>query len=1657
MIKPFEYNSSSVAPTVPSTAPALPTQGFVKDFVGGPDYTPGAVVRNTIIGLPGAAVDVAKSIGGGIKDMFTNPSPEQKHIEQLLGPPKNPLEKYVLMPTYKTITRFLSPIFQPFADDVAEIHEVSRKGGIADQIAAGRIPPAVLDQFAVLQKTAPQIVGDVAQAVLATGVSGLAAEEAVVPKGMSILKYGIGEGLKVGTAFGGAQAASSGSKDPAEIAAIIGLNSAIGGLFGGTVSGIASALSRVKVGKTAPPTVAPKVGATADPSQTVAGHFKYAKAVYSDPDFKGNIGDFMKAKQVDIVDGLKAEGHPNEAAAIQKLDTSQFKNFDDFERAAQESINPNVKMAGQLRTNELLQNGQKEIPQPGSSESLIESSGGWQEGMKGIFDTALKHNDKGTIYQMIKEGSVPQEYQSRFSNEIKGVLGGASAAASLGIAPASLAAAPFFDFFKPKVPEPKLPEPKLPVPKVPVPEVPGVVGLPSVNLSTGATGSSVQQLQNYLVSKGYMTEAEKNTGYGTYGPKTKAAVAKLQRDLGVDVGNDAGTYGPKTRDAIAKGIPKTPVPTGKIKPFDYVNGAPKEEVKAPRVIDAGVDTAPVQKASAKIDLLSKQVRQLQEQGLPATDQVGEISRLAELHKLPDPFKSEPTTGNLTPSEFPEKTPPLAREEITQQGPISPELEALMTEAKKFGSSEDFVKAVDTAVKKAGSGKTPKQKLTLSPQEKSLFEVYQKSGSSPERLPSVYREAISTPSTIEPTAPPVIDFKVEKIDGQKVFAYGQGDQRIVVKPHSVGYNERNLKVGETVLIHRNELHPKSTSKGKSVTLNSGINPHFDVFLQEDLKPAFKTGTGGVTKTWDFVKKIFDPKSRSGEARQTAAILREGLAKMARRKEIVYRALEKSKKVFDGFTKEQSLEFIDNLETGKSNPGAEGFTKTMREALDERWRRIQEIKGTDAYIENYFPHIWKDPTRATEVLAGYGRRPLEGTKGYLKERSIPTIKEGIERGLEPESYNPVELVMARISDMDRFLMANDVWGQFKDFGLRKFIRMGDDVPNGWIKVDDKISQVFQFSEAEKGMILRGHWYMPEPAATILNHYLSPGLVHNPIYDGLRMIGNTLNQVQLGVSAYHAFFTSSDAVISKAALEIQKMFSKTATPAERFVSAGKALALPVTAPYFLWKNITRGNKLLNDYFEKYPQVPALVDALERSGGRVKMDSFYYNDAVSGFLKAIRSENLVGAVLRTPGAAVEALAKPIMQYLVPRQKLGVFADGAKFILEQAQKEGWSEYKTTLRLQEMWDSVDNRMGQLVYDNLFWHRVVKDLGMVSTRSLGWNLGTVRELGGGAVEYAKTIPKLATEAGRDEIRMTPKMAYVLALPYVAGVWGAMIYYLYNGKAPETLLDYFYPKTGKKKPDGTAERISIPTYMKDVFAWKTEGFQTAINKLHPEISAIIQMLQNKDYFGTEIRNPNDSWVEQIKDLGAYQVKQYVPFTITNLMQRQKTGGSWFEYLQSFGGVTPAPAYITRSPLQAEIYETYDQRFGGGVRSQEQTEIAQQKADVRTLYLQGKTAEANKALDALVAIGIVKDKAQFIQEADIPNDVKLFTQLPIDDQRTLIKKMDLYELERYAWYVKKDLKEGFSQLSDNTKIFVQLVQSGDTKKPVWEKNVDINLEIP
>ncbi len=701
-------------------------------------------------------------------------------------------------------------------------------------------------------------------------------------------------------------------------------------------------------------------------------------------------------------------------------------------------------------------------------------------------------------------------------------------------------------------------------------------------------------------------------------------------------------------------------------------------------------------------------------------------------------------------------------------------------------------------------------------------------------------------------------------------------------------------------------------------------------------------------------------------QARGIIRQETGGFARTKEQLFNDLQPLATAADRATPTQNLDFIDRMEAGKpqSSLADSQVAAMLRKLLDNRREAVQNL-GTGKlqnFIENYFPHVWEDPTKASDVFRNVlgSKRPLQGPASFLKQRTIPTTAEGIAAGLNPVSYNPVTLTLLKVAEMDRYIMAHKILNGFKDEGLAKFVRLGQKAPDGWAPLDDRMFQVVHPSEEAGGMVIRGRYYAPADAAQSMDRYTSPGLMGSPTYRGLRAYGNLMNQAQLGASAFHAAFTSMDAMTSDVSLAVQRLsrgeLGGAAVPALRAAT----LASPIT-------NYLKGNQLLKEYLKpgSYKNLSKIANAVAQAGGRAFMDPFYKNSSIQAFHRAWKGATdaakagEVGktisegarAVRRSFGAAAELLAKPIMQNIVPRQKLGVFANLAEDVLRRNVDAPPEQLR--YELNRAWDSVDNRMGQLVYDNLFWNKTVKDLGLISVRSLGWNLGTARELGGAVVDVGKQAGRLMA-GKRPEI--TSRIGYAIALPMVTAYIGAITTYLATGKGPQNLIDYFYPPNGGIQPDGKPSRWSLPSYVRDVYGFSKQPLTTASHKLHPAVEQVSDMLQNKDFYGVEIRHPDDPLVQQAKDLAGYAASSFVPFSVRNVMQARKELQKPGQAAAGFFGLTPSPYYVGQSKAEQIASDIGARGSPQGPRTREAYEKSQQSRLLRNQLNTGQLSRAN-----------------------------------------------------------------------------------------------------
>jgi hypothetical protein len=60
-------------------------------------------------------------------------------------------------------------------------------------------------------------------------------------------------------------------------------------------------------------------------------------------------------------------------------------------------------------------------PIKGSIEQITESAGGWQPGMRKVFDQAMMRGDVQTVKKLLPQ--IPTEYKQRFIKEIINLLG----------------------------------------------------------------------------------------------------------------------------------------------------------------------------------------------------------------------------------------------------------------------------------------------------------------------------------------------------------------------------------------------------------------------------------------------------------------------------------------------------------------------------------------------------------------------------------------------------------------------------------------------------------------------------------------------------------------------------------------------------------------------------------------------------------------------------------------------------------------------------------------------------------------------------------------------------------------------------------------------------------------------------------------------------------------------------------------------------------------------------------------------------------------------------------------------------------------------------------------------------------------------------------
>lgn len=616
---------------------------------------------------------------------------------------------------------------------------------------------------------------------------------------------------------------------------------------------------------------------------------------------------------------------------------------------------------------------------------------------------------------------------------------------------------------------------------------------------------------------------------------------------------------------------------------------------------------------------------------------------------------------------------------------------------------------------------------------------------------------------------------------------------------------------------------------------------------------KMGTAGeaLSRGAKNIKATFAPSAIDESAGRAAGLWREFTGEAAREQATAQARFEPTWKDIGNATPKEKLDLIKYIEGRSSgatlsNPAHKPLADEVAKAYADVHKDMGNLTHTQklGFVQDYYRHQWKRTPLSDRVFS------REGMATFTKERKIPTIEEGIKQGLTPRTLDPIQTTLEYVANARRFIATNKVIDAGTNNKDVIFRNLGDKSPfptgDTWLPLDGALGR--------KG---GGQLYAKEGFARVYNNFVSSGFTGpaGEIVNAVRKVSNGITAFELGLSGFHATTMANEAIVNDVAKAVSNLVGK--RPDKAFMDLIKA----PSAPYRLYKE---GKKLEQVYLgqnQGTARMRHMTDLLTKAGGRgagmVHAKDYEYT-SLGSFMQSFRRGSLTAeklayrqdirnnpfmgvpkTALSLVGRTLQTVAEPLFKYYIPRIKNGAFYDTMSQWIEANPTAGKAEQQAAA--VKIWDSIDNRFGELVQDNIFWKQHMKQVSMIAMRSYSWNMGTVREIGGGMQDALAH-------------KFSPRVAYIIALPIVYGTVGALYQYLKTGKKPETSQDLMAPQTGGTDPKtGMPERMIMPGYMKDVFGWEEDPVKTATNKASALVTTGINMATGKDWKGDPIREP------------------------------------------------------------------------------------------------------------------------------------------------------------------------------------------------------------
>jgi hypothetical protein len=817
-----------------------------------------------------------------------------------------------------------------------------------------------------------------------------------------------------------------------------------------------------------------------------------------------------------------------------------------------------------------------------------------------------------------------------------------------------------------------------------------------------------------------------------------------------------------------------------------------------------------------------------------------------------------------------------------------------------------------------------------------------------------------------------------------------------------------------------------AKQSSVIFQSTIAPFVKEFYDQDAAPAMNAVGKGFMGTLKEITSVISPKTGVGRDALDQIMHMKGMRDKGQF--VLDQVTKKIEKSFDKMPKDVTIDFIDRMKRGEkqATPELQVISEFLAKLDKDLYDRIAEHKPSFAFKDNHFRVLWKKipGSTAEEGFKGMSKRPLEGSKGFMKQSTLADMSEGIANGGVPHTYNPMTMFKMAYDDGMKYVTAQEYIKAYKKMGFMKFYRSFKDVPEDFVRIDDRMAKVYMPIEVggdKKIFAKTGEWYISKNEGRLLNNFLSRDIIRESATGNTLMgLKNAYTGIELGLSAFHYTFETLEAVSSKLGMGIERMVNigiRQGKGGEFIKGLGEAVT-SISAPkdffsvgkgafdYVANKEEFMKSKAGQSFVKQFPDAEAMIDDLFTGGGKLVQNKDLAVNMIKAMTEAKNSGNYIGAALRAVPALNETLMKPLFEEYIPKMKVGLFLKEHSLALQDFAKEIESGKMTRAEIaRNVWDSVENRFGEMNFDNLFWNRNFKTSMQFAFRSVTWKLGNLREFNSAIYGQGKEI--ISAIAEKRAPRINRSTAWLIGLAVNTAIINTIIQKATTGKWPETYRDLVFPQYDK---NDDSKRLNTPTYLKDLFSLAKSPVQYVTNSLSGEITRGIEVWKGKDFYGTEIHGADDNIFIKALDNAVHMLP--IPFSINNAIQ---PGKSTAQKAIGYFGFQQAPAYISQTKGEQALSKILDNKFSS-TKTKDAATKSKDKSEGRKMIEAGAATPA--IVDKLVAEGAItkSGKKAFRKSTKETSLQRQFAYLSNEEQQQVWPKLSAAEKQEVKRQINK-----------------------------------------